>query len=267
MSEGIFMRSYTVPEAARLAGVNVKTLRKHVKDGKLLAVETPVGLRISEDVLLLYAQALPGQDRPDRTRVDQSGGGPGWTRSDQAEPEETEEDQDEPGSGWTVGDQVGPDQTRVGQGGPEAFQGETRVFSQDQVLMKALDMLHLTNEEVRRLERESVAMKYELSSFQRALAESAESLTDREERLRVAAEAAKRAEELEAENRRLQELFDAENYQALAARRLAEENAKKLQEFELEKAALTERLKMSENRVDWLEKRVPRWVRSLFRAG
>jgi len=251
------MRSYTVPEAARLAGVNVKTLRKHVKEGKLLAVETPVGLRISEDVLLLYAQALPGQDRPDRTRVDQSGGGSGWTRGDQ----------DEPGSGWTVGDQAGPDQTGVGQGGPEAFQVETRVFSQDQVLMKALDMLHSTNEEVRRLERESVAMKYELSSFQRALAESAESLTDREERLRVAALAAKRAEELEAENRRLQELFDAENYQALAARRLAEENANKLQAFELEKTVLTERLKMSESRVSWMEQRVPRWVRSLFRAG
>ena len=105
------------------------------------------------------------------------------------------------------------------------------------------------------------------------------------ETTRHALESARRAEErAERTDRRLEALTGAvSQYQmvlgeraeslaekdamVLAAQALAEENARKLEEFEAEKAALVERLKMSENRVDWLEKRVPRWVRSLFRAG
>ncbi len=103
-------------------------------------------------------------------------------------------------------------------------------------------------EESRRLERQLLAAQFEISKYQNALTERAESFSEIS------------CAKLELEKK-------VETIQDDHQSKLAEENARQLQEFEQEKAALVERLKMSENRVDWLEKRVPRWVRSLFRAG
>jgi hypothetical protein len=118
--------------------------------------------------------------------------------------------------------------------------------------LKLLGRLQDKVEEERRLreqaERARLAMDWQMNQYRNALSEQAESLAE--------AQAMRKVAEAQVEERESSEL-------AL----LAEENARLMQEFEAEKAALTERLKMSENRVDWLEKRVPRWVRSLFRAG
>lgn len=101
-----------------------------------------------------------------------------------------------------------------------------------------------------RYSRQLEALRYELSRHQLVLAEQAESIAE------------VHCQKLQAEER-AQRLLELEAIQE----DLRQENLAALKEFELERAALTERLKMSEGRVDWLEKRVPRWVRSLFRAG
>lgn len=101
-----------------------------------------------------------------------------------------------------------------------------------------------------RYSRQLEALRYELSRHQLVLAEQAESIAEVHCQKLQAEERAQRLLELEASQEDLRQ-----------------ENLAALKEFELERAALTERLKISEGRVDWLEKRVPRWVRSLFRAG
>lgn len=95
--------------------------------------------------------------------------------------------------------------------------------------------LHLVNE-LRRMERESLSLAVELSRHRLALAENAESIVEREARARQ-------------------------------AEAIAEQNAEQLAQFELERAELTERMKTMETRVNWLEKRVPRWVRAMFGAS
>ena len=120
---------------------------------------------------------------------------------------------------------------------------EAGLTTQDGPLMKALEMLQEQGEEVRRLERQGVALQYELSSYRRALAESAESLAEKDALRKQIESESLRAESLALENAKLREIFEAE------------------------KASLTEEVRLSKSRVDWLEKRVPRWVRSLFRAG
>ena len=50
------------------------------------------------------------------------------------------------------------------------------------------------------------------------------------------------------------------------SRLLADENARRLSEFEAEKGELTLKLREATGRVDWLEKRVPGWVRKMFGA-
>ena len=86
------MRYFTVPEAAKFVGVNVKTMRKHVREGRIESLETPVGVKVSEEALLAYAplrttfdQAEPDHDRPEETSAHQ----PGPTRMDQVAPDQT----------------------------------------------------------------------------------------------------------------------------------------------------------------------------------
>ena len=73
------MRYFTIPEAAKFVGVNVKTMRKHVREGRIDSVDTPLGVKVTEEALLAYAplrtifdQAVPDQDAPEATRLDQS---------------------------------------------------------------------------------------------------------------------------------------------------------------------------------------------------
>ena len=48
---------------------------------------------------------------------------------------------------------------------------------------------------------------------------------------------------------------------------LMEENCQSLERWESERAALVESLKESRLKVEWFERRVPRWVRRVFGLG
>ena len=84
-------------------------------------------------------------------------------------------------------------------------------------------------------EKRRLGLEFELTRYRCVLTENAESLA--EERAR-----------------RIQ-------FECLEA-----ENAKAREQWEAERADLVEKLKLSESRVSWMEQRVPRWVRSLFKA-
>ena len=88
---------------------------------------------------------------------------------------------------------------------------------------------------VERAQLQVEAMRYELHNTRRVLTEQAESLAEKEARVR-------QAELLRTENLRNQELWQAE------------------------KAQLVSELTHHQDRVNWLEKRVPRWVRGFFGA-
>lgn len=88
---------------------------------------------------------------------------------------------------------------------------------------------------VERAQLQVESMRYELHTTRRALTEQAESLAEKEAR-------ARQAELLREENLRNQEIWEAE------------------------KAQLLGELSHHRDRVNWLEKKVPRWVRGMFGA-
>jgi excisionase family DNA binding protein len=120
----------------------------------------------------------------------------------------------------------------------------------DPTLIKVLQMLQETqqnaresNEEARRLERQSIALQYELQSYRRALGEQAQSLVEKEA------------------------LLEQTKQQTAQVQDLEELNKRQAEQFQDEKAQLCEQLKLAQNRVEWFEHRVPRWVRKVLRIG
>lgn len=266
--------TYTLREAARLLGVSLPTLRRRVVRGEIPAVMTPgpFGERweISRDLVFnLLETGEVGQVK--RVKSPSEAGEAAQDESDQVgeaprmkwekSPEAVEALQDQAyeageahSTKWAeaghakrvkppeAGEALQDGTYEVGEA-PSVKWLEAGRTTQDGPLMKALEMLQEQGEEVRRLERQGVALQYELSSYRRALAESAESLAERDALRKQIESESLRAESLALENAKLREIFEAE------------------------KASLTEEVRLSKSRVDWLEKRVPRWVRSLFRAG
>jgi hypothetical protein len=101
---------------------------------------------------------------------------------------------------------------------------------------QALESARKGEERAERAERQLTSLSGQLIQYQQVLQERAESLQEKE---------------------------------ALAqqAQLLAQENELKLQRYEQEKLQMLEELETTRSRVNWLEKRVPRWVRGLFGAG
>lgn len=99
----------------------------------------------------------------------------------------------------------------------------------------ALESTRRAEERADRAERQMEALSGQLIQYQRALQERAESLAEKEA-------IAKQAE------------------------LLAEENAQKLSIYEQEKQQWTLELETAKSRINWLERKVPRWVRGLFGA-
>ena len=121
-------------------------------------------------------------------------------------------------------------------------------------LQEAQEQRHQSLEAMRQLERQTMAMQWELTGYRRALSENAESL----------AEQAARARQVEQRLELVQLRADqAESEKAL----LAEDNQRQKEEFEREKAALTEGFKVSPPRASWLKQNTPAWVRRLLGAG
>ena len=115
-------------------------------------------------------------------------------------------------------------------------------------------------ERAHRAERQADVVRMELIATRNCLTEQAESIHEKEAGLR-------QHQELRTQNRQLQEQWDSER--AERERQLAEleaENASRLSLYEQEKQQWALELETSKTRVNWLEKRVPRWVRGLFGA-
>lgn len=169
------MALLTIPEAAKRAGVNVKTLRKHVKMGRILAVETPLGLRISEEALGCYG--------PLQTNTDQA-------TLDHDEPGQTTEDQPKE----TTADHVGPEQTRgvplVAHLAALEF-AERRLAEERARSEEAARRLDEVERRANQAERSRLALEWQLQKYQAILAESAESLAE-ERALRMTFEAKSR---------------------------------------------------------------------------
>lgn len=156
------MRYFTVPEAAKFVGVNVKTMRKHVREGRLESVETPLGVRVTEEALVTYG--------PLRTSPDQ-------VVSDHDAPEAASE--------------VQPAPPRLDQGGPEqaapvplaahlaALEFAERRLAEERA---RFELVQRQCEDARiraeQAERSRMAMEFQLQKYQSVLAESAESLAE-----------------------------------------------------------------------------------------
>lgn len=243
------MELLTFTEAAAFAGVSSKTIHKHVKQGKLAYVETPLGRRIQKELLLPYRN-LSGTDGNDREAL--------------SSPE------------WEQEGIVGNTWERSGMPGKEGFAPEATDREHEGTLVSTvplqahLSALELAKSQLERTqswldeergrvefaqqmvlqaERSKIALEVQLSQYQRVLSEQAESLAE-ERALRLTWQA--RSEESATANEAEEELRRHNESQRLL--------------WEAEKAELLSSLEIHKRRVDWLEKRVPRWVRGLFGA-
>lgn len=108
------MRLFSFPEAADHCGVNVKTLRKHAKEGFLATVATPLGVRVTEESLSPYLKAKMGQDEPEETKVDQDA--PRQTHWDQAKTHQDAPLQTK--AAQVELNQTAPVETKMDQGAP-----------------------------------------------------------------------------------------------------------------------------------------------------
>lgn len=168
---GFVMPLLTIPEAAKRAGVNVKTLRKHVKMGRIPAIETPLGLRISEEALVSYG---PLQTIADQTAIDHDR--PGETTEDQ--PRVTTVD---PGQDQTMGVPLAAHLAALEFA--ERRLAEERARSEEAA--RRLDEVERRADQA---ERSRLALEWQLQKYQAVLAESAESLAE-ERALRMTLEA------------------------------------------------------------------------------
>ena len=121
-------------------------------------------------------------------------------------------------------------------------------------LQEAQEQRHQSLEAMRQLERQTMAMQWELTGYRRALSENAESL----------AEQAARSRQLEQQLELVQLRADQTQTEKDM---LAECNQRQKEEFEREKATLTEGVRTSPPRANWLKQNTPAWVRRLLGAG
>ena len=134
-----------------------------------------------------------------------------------------------------VSDSVGQVVSRVGHAENLSDKVSDNLSLAVATAYKALERSEKLEAQLAETEKRRLGLEFELTRYRCVLTENAESLA--EERAR-----------------RLQ-------FECLEA-----ENAKAREQWEAERAELVEKLKLSENRISWMEQRVPRWVRSLFKA-
>lgn len=121
-------------------------------------------------------------------------------------------------------------------------------------LQEAQEQRHQSQETMRQLERQAMAMQWELTGYRRALSENAESL----------AEQAARTRQVEQQMELVQLRVDQAEAEKVT---LAEDNQRQKEDFEREKTALTEGLKTSPPRASWLKRNTPAWVHRMLGAG
>lgn len=246
------MELLTFTEAAAFAGVSSKTIHKHVKQGKLVYVDTPFGKRIERERLLPYRNLLGTN-------------GNEWEES--ALPEREEEGAVGSGcnpqgeSEWepvTPGDTVREQSGTVVSTVPLQAHLSALQFAKEQLertqqwLDEERQRAQIAQQLVLQAERSKVALESQLSQYQRVLSEHAESLAE-ERALRLTLQARSEEATVSLDESRQAEL-------------LREENLRSKEIWEAEKAQLMGEISHHRDRVSWLEKKVPRWVRGMFGA-
>lgn len=239
------MELLTFTEAAAFAGVSSKTIHKHVKQGKLAYVETPLGKRIERERLLPYRNLLGtnGNDWEESAlpEMEQEG----TVGSDRDPLLESEWEQVTPGD--TAREREGtPVSTVPLQAHLSALEFAKEQLERTQTwLDEERQRAQMAQQLVLQAERSKVVLESQLAQYQRVLSEHAESL---------------------AEERALRLTFQARSGVSPEADGLREENLRNQELWQAEKAQLVSELVHHQERVNWLEKRVPRWVRGLFGA-
>lgn len=226
------MKLLTFTEAAAFVGVSVKTIHKHVKSGKIESIDSPFGRRIAEDALIPYREFIgtKGNTQDLLSAPKRELSSPGETGQEQ--------------SGASQGKHADQNVPLEAHLAALAFAERRITETQAQVDRE--------RERATLAERMQLALEMTLRQHKTVLEEQAESLTQ------------ERARRLQFEAR-----LECPPETSVPEVRvdLEEENRKLQEQFEADRAELRKRLKLAESRVDWLEKRVPRWVRSIFRAG
>jgi len=249
------MELLTFTEAAAFAGVSSKTIHKHVKQGKLAYVDTPLGKRIQKELLLPYRDLLGTNEKvlesADTLEVEEKRTfGSTWERVGQVQREDSAPEN-------TVREQEGaPVLTVPLQAHLSALELAKSQLERTQAwLGEERDRVQLAQQLVLHAERSKIALEVQLNQYQRVLSENAESLAE-ERALRLSWQA--RSEELKS-------LVEAPSVSE-AEEELRRYNESQRLLWESEKAELLQSVEAHKRRVEWLEKRVPRWVRGLFGA-
>lgn len=257
------MELLTFTEAATFAGVSSKTIHKHVKQGKLTCVETPLGRRIEKARLLPYRNLLgtdeSGWEPAELPEEEHSGTSESvWEAPDRTFREESL-------LGVTVGERQGVEVSTVPlQAHLSALDLARSQLERTQAwLDEERERVMLAHQLVIEAERAKVSLESQLSQYQRVLTEQAESLAE-ERALRLTWQA--RSEEAASEAPLTEELQRQKEEQARQAELLRVENLRYQELWQAEKAQLISELTHHQERVNWLEKRVPRWVRGFFGA-
>lgn len=220
---------FTLKEAAELAGVSKVTLWRLVQKGELEASQDDKGrYTLERETVMKYRETL---QRNTPNSAQRFNGQPETPESFPA-PNETA--------------------SNVSQPEPETIQPRSSSVSEavyETVEMVSAELHRLALESARhalessrraedradRAERQMEILSGQLIQYQRALQERAESLAEKE----------------------------AIAKQAVL---LAEENAQRLSLYEQEKHQWLLELETTKTKINWLEKKVPRWVRGLFGA-
>jgi len=179
------MRLLTFPEAAEHCGVNVKTLRKHAKEGGLATVKTPLGVRVSEESLMPYLEVKAGRQEPSETiedRQEPNQGGEAEAGGDRDGPSEAPTDH-------FGSDQERPQQTVVDHEKPQGADScsipvgvHLAALKLVESALERADRAEVKVEEQRSraelAERQRLALEMQLRQYQLALADQAESLAE-----------------------------------------------------------------------------------------
>lgn len=207
------MRMLTFTEAAEYAGVNVKTIHKHVKQGKLECVSTPFGRRIPEAALAPYRELkglIDHEEPATASPVREQASAPRINEERHATPQEASPDPGPPTAAVTTHERPATSGAFLERSATDVVPLSAHLAALDlierlhqQVERSQADARADVAEERRRTEqaertrelaeRGRMALEFQLQQYQTALGEQAASLAE-ERALRVAAEA--RAAEL-----------------------------------------------------------------------
>lgn len=159
------MELLTFQEAAELAGINVKTIQRHIGKGKLQPVETPLGRRLKRTDMDPYLQTRRDSLAQDRAQEDTVSDSPGQSEFGPR----------------NVADGPGPSGFVPIEAMQAALEFAERRIVEERERAEQAQRMALT------AERAKMSLEVQLNQYQRVLTEQADSLAE-ERALRLAAQ-------------------------------------------------------------------------------